>query len=48
MVFSKAGRVSKDKFRFNLGGEEMEYVNHYKYLGVSISNTAKFSVAEKT
>ena len=31
----------------NLGGEEMEYVNHYKYLGVNISNTAKFSVAEK-
>ena len=25
----------------------MEYVNHYKYLGVNISNTAKFSVAEK-
>ena len=47
MVFSKTGRVSKDKFRFNLGGEEMEYVNHYKYLGVNISNTAKFSVAEK-
>ena len=47
MVFSKAGRVSKDKFRFNLGGEEMEYVNHYKYLGVNISNTSKFSVAEK-
>ena len=25
----------------------MEYVNHYKYLGVNFSNTAKFSVAEK-
>ena len=46
MVFSKAGRVSKDKFRFNLGGEEMECVDHYKYLGVNISNIAKFSVAE--
>ena len=48
MVYSKAGRVSKDKFRFSLGGEEMEYVNHYKYLGVKISNIAKFSVAENT
>ena len=47
MVFSKAGRVSKNKYRFTLEGEEMEYVNHYKYLGVNISHTAKFSVAEK-
>lgn len=47
MVFSKTGRVPRDKFRYNLGGEEIEYVNHYKYLGVNFSNTAKFSVAEK-
>ena len=45
MSFSKPDRVPKDKF--NIGGEEQEYVNHYKYLGVNLSNTAKFSVAEK-
>ena len=47
MTFSKTGRVPKDKFRFNIGENELEYVNHYKYLGVNFSNTAKFSVAEK-
>ena len=47
MVFSKSGRVPKDKFRYNLGGDEIEYVNNYKYLGVNLSNTGKFSVAEK-
>ena len=30
MAFSKTGRVPKDKFRFNIGEEESEYVNHYK------------------
>ena len=47
MAFSKTGRVPKDKVRFNIVGEELEYVNHYKYLGVNSSKTAKFSVAEK-
>ena len=47
MVFSKSGRVSKDKFMYNLGGDEIEYVNNYKYLGVNLSNSGKFSVAEK-
>ena len=47
MVFSKSGRVPKDKLRYNRGGDEIEYVNNYKYLGVNLSNTGKFSVAEK-
>ena len=47
MVFSKSGRLTKDKFRFNMGGEEIEYVSHYKYLGVDVSSTGKFSLAEK-
>ena len=41
-------RVPRDKFRYKLGGEEIEYVNNYKYLGVNFANTGKFSVAEKT
>ena len=44
---SKTGGFPKDEFRFNIGGEELENVNHYKYFGVNFSNTAKFSVAEK-
>ena len=47
MVFYKSGRLTKDKFRFNMGGEEIEYVSHYKYLGVDVSSTGKFSLAEK-
>ena len=30
-----------------MGGEEIEYVSHYKYLGVDDSSTGKFSLAEK-
>ena len=49
MVFSKNGRLTKDKFRFsNMGGEEMGYFSHHKYLGVDVSSTGKFSLAEKT
>ena len=44
---SKSGRVPKDKFQYKLGGDEIEYVNNYKYLGVNFANTGKFSVAEK-
>lgn len=33
--------------QFVVGAEALEYVNQYKYLGVNISNTGKFSVAEK-
>ena len=47
MVFSKNGCDTRDKFRFNLKGDEIEYVNQYKYLGVNFSNTGKFSLAEK-
>ena len=48
MVFSKSGRVPKDKFRYNLVGDEIEYVYNYEYLRVNLSNTGKFSVSEKT
>ena len=47
MVFSKSGRVPKDKFKYKLGGDEIEYGNNYKYLGVNFANTGTFSVAEK-
>ncbi|MEW8545934.1 MAG: reverse transcriptase family protein, partial [Candidatus Thiodiazotropha sp.] len=46
MVFSKSGRLPKDAFTFFVGEDELEYVKQYKYLGVNISSTAKFSVAE--
>ena len=48
MVFSKTGRLVKNKFRFVVGMDELEYVNQYKYLGVIFTSNAKFSVAEKT
>ena len=38
----------KDKFRFVVGFDELEYVNQYKYSGVIFTSNAKFSVAEKT
>ena len=47
MAFSETGRVPKDKFKFNIGGEELEYVTQYKYLGVPFSSSTKFSMAEK-
>ena len=47
MVFSKSGRVPKDKFRYKFWGNEIDYVNNYKYRGVNFANTGKFSVAEK-
>ena len=47
MAFSKTGRIPKDKFKFNIGGEELECVTQYKYLGVTFSSSTKFSVAEK-
>ena len=34
MVFSKTGRLIKNKFRFIVGMDELECVNQYKYLGV--------------
>ena len=47
MTFSKTGRMVKDKFRFVIGKDDIEYVNQYKYLGVIFTSNAKFSVAEK-
>ena len=46
--FSKTcHHLHKDKFRFVIGHEVLERVRQYKYLGVNISNSGKFSVAEK-
>ena len=33
---------------FKVGENVLEYVNQYKYLGVNISSTGNFLVAEKT
>ena len=48
MIFSKSGRVPKDHNLFKVGENVLEYVSQYKYLGVNISSTGKFLVAEKT
>ena len=48
MLFSKGGKTIKDKFEVVVNDTEIEYVSQYKYLGVNISNTGKFSLAEKT
>ena len=50
MIFSKKDRLTKCKFQFVIGGEELESVGQYKYLGVGVtfSNNYKFSVAEKS
>ena len=48
MVFSKPGRLVKNKFRSVIGMDESEYINQYKYLGVIFTSNAKFSAAEKT
>ena len=37
----------KINFRFSIGGEELEYVTQYKYLGVTFSSSTKFSGVEK-
>lgn len=48
MLFSKSGRLKKETHPFIIGNKILEYVNQYKYLGVNISSTGKFLVAEKT
>ena len=47
MVFSKVGRTKTDKFNFVINSSAVEYVSSYKYLGINISNTGKFALAEK-
>ena len=47
MVFSKGGRKVKDSPKFVINETELETVSHYKYLGVNISHTGTFIVAEK-
>ena len=47
MIFSKTGHSHKEKFRFVICHEVLECVLQYKYLGVNVSNSGKFSVAEK-
>ena len=48
MTFSKTGRLTKNKFKFNIDNDELEYVKQYKYLGVIFSSNGKFSATEKT
>ena len=48
MTFSKTGRMLKNRYKFVIGTDDIEYVNQYKYLGVIFTSNAKFSVAEKT
>ena len=48
MLFSKGGKTIKDKLEVVVNDTEIEYVSQYKYLGVNVSNTGKFSSAEKT
>ena len=45
-VFSKTGRLVKNKFRFVVAMDELEYVNQFKYLGVIFTSNAKISVAD--
>ena len=47
MVFSKGGRTTKDKFNFVINNSYVDHVTSYKYLGINISNTGKFALAEK-
>ena len=47
MVFSKVGRTKTDKFNFVINSSAVDYVTSYKYLGINISNTGKFALAEK-
>ena len=47
MEFSKGGRKIKDMLKFVTNETEKETASHYKYLGVNISNTGTFIVAEK-
>ena len=50
MAFSKERitGINKNKFRFAIGNDDIEYVSQYKYLGVIFTSNAKFSVAENT
>ena len=50
MAFSKERitGINKNKFRFVIGNDDIEYVSQYKYLGVIFTSNAKFSVAENT
>ena len=47
MVFSKGGNKICNKFKYVINDSELEYVTSYKYLGINISNTGKFALAEK-
>lgn len=48
MIFFKNGQVKKDRCTFNVSQIRLECVNQYKYLGVNISASGKFVIAEKT
>ena len=41
VIFSKNGRVSKDRFMFSVGQTCLECVDQYKYLGVNVAANEK-------
>ena len=42
MQVSKSGRVYGEKFKFMYGGIELEYVDKFTYLGMTISSNCNF------
>ena len=48
MAFSKTVRVPNNKFRFNIGRTESEYVTQYKYLGVNFLKFNQIFSGRKT
>ncbi|MCG7891851.1 MAG: reverse transcriptase family protein [Candidatus Thiodiazotropha endolucinida] len=47
MIFSKNGQAKMDCYKFNVGQIRLECVKQYKYLGINISASGKFFIAEK-
>ena len=47
MTFSKTGRLAKNKFKFNIDNDELEYVKQYKYLGLIFSSNGSFLLLKK-
>jgi len=46
MCLSKQGKLNTETFTIN--GQHLEEVKHYPYLGIEISNTGNFNVAQKS
>jgi exonuclease III len=45
MVVSKGSKVPKD--HLSIGNKQIEYVNHYTYLGVPLSNNGKYTTCKR-